>query len=272
MAVLEVVEREGLRVQVEVAGIGKQNVDERNLADLQAGSDRLLSRDSWERVGNKKLGGSRVVGEQLDGEEGEPEPKPKEEDEEDDFQEYIPVRKRRLLEAQRLLQRKGKGMFASSVEDMDALKASEAKPSLLVKSSQIKKDQPEISVTEALVIQEKEMIERLSEKKQLMSVRELAKGILYTEPMQTGWKPPLTIRSLSDKERDDIRKQWHILVEGEDIPPPTKNFKDMRLPDPILRKLKSKGITRPTPIQVQGLPVILSGRDMIGIAFTGSGL
>jgi ATP-dependent RNA helicase DDX41 len=268
MAVLEVVEREGLRLQVDVAGIGKQNGDERNLADLQPGSDKLLYRDSGEGVGNKKLGGRRVVGEQLDGEEGEPEPEP-EEEEEDGFQEYIPVRKRRLLEAQRLLQRKGKGMFASSVDDMDALKASEAKPSLLVKSSQIKKDQPEISVTEALVIQEKEMIERLSEKKQLMSVRELAKGILYTEPMQTGWKPPLTIRSLSDKERDDIRKQWHILVEGEDIPPPTKNFKDMRLPDPILRLLKSKGITRPTPIQVQGLPVILSGRDMIGIAFTG---
>ncbi|KAH8952788.1 hypothetical protein BDL97_09G103300 [Sphagnum fallax] len=270
MAVLEVVEREGLRLQVDVAGIGKQNGDERNLADLQPGSDKLLYRDSGEGVGNKNLGGRRVVGEQLDGEEGEPEPEP-EEEEEDGFQEYIPVRKRRLLEAQRLLQRKGKGMFASSVDDMDALKASEAKPSLLVKSSQIKKDQPEISVTEALVIQEKEMIERLSEKKQLMSVRELAKGILYTEPMQTGWKPPLTIRSLSDKERDDIRKQWHILVEGEDIPPPTKNFKDMRLPDPILRLLKSKGITRPTPIQVQGLPVILSGRDMIGIAFTGSG-
>ncbi|CAG8802635.1 1164_t:CDS:2, partial [Gigaspora rosea] len=31
---------------------------------------------------------------------------------------------------------------------------------------------------------------------------------------------------------------------------------------------KSKGIK---PIQVQGLPVVLSGHDMIGIAFTGSG-
>ncbi|KAL7196136.1 hypothetical protein ACSBR1_036203 [Camellia fascicularis] len=45
----------------------------------------------------------------------------------------------------------------------------------------------------------------------------------------------------------------------------------MRFPEPILSKLKAKGIVQPTPIQVQGLPVILSGRDMIGIAFTGSG-
>ncbi|KAI7998836.1 DEAD-box ATP-dependent RNA helicase 35A [Camellia lanceoleosa] len=45
----------------------------------------------------------------------------------------------------------------------------------------------------------------------------------------------------------------------------------MRFLEPILSKLKAKGIVQPTPIQVQGLPVILSGRDMIRIAFTGSG-
>ncbi|XP_056667664.1 probable ATP-dependent RNA helicase DDX41 isoform X3 [Monodelphis domestica] len=39
----------------------------------------------------------------------------------------------------------------------------------------------------------------------------------------------------------------------------------------ILRGLKKKGIHHPTPIQIQGIPTILSGRDMIGIAFTGSG-
>nr|XP_049696042.1 ATP-dependent RNA helicase abstrakt-like [Helicoverpa armigera] len=39
----------------------------------------------------------------------------------------------------------------------------------------------------------------------------------------------------------------------------------------ILRGLEAKGIKKPTPIQVQGIPAVLSGRDMIGIAFTGSG-
>ncbi|KAK4375467.1 hypothetical protein RND71_006144 [Anisodus tanguticus] len=60
-------------------------------------------------------------------------------------------------------------------------------------------------------------------------------------------------------------------VKGDDVTPPIKNFKDMRFPEPILKKLRAKGIVQPTPIQVQGLSVILSGRDMIGIAFTGSG-
>ena len=45
----------------------------------------------------------------------------------------------------------------------------------------------------------------------------------------------------------------------------------MKLPDVLIRHLLSKGIANPSPIQIQGIPVVLSGRDLIGIAFTGSG-
>lgn len=190
--------------------------------------------------------------------------------EEDDYVEYVPVAKRRALEAQNILQRKGKASAVTD-DDLEKQRVAETKPSLLVKASQLKREQPEISVTEQIVQQEKEMIENLSDRKTLMSVRELAKGITYTEPLPTGWKPPLHVRRMSKKECDLIRKQWHIIADGGDIPPPIKNFKDMRFPEPVLKKLKAKGIVQPTPIQVQGLPVILSGRDMIGIAFTGSG-
>ncbi|KAI5660458.1 hypothetical protein M9H77_29251 [Catharanthus roseus] len=190
-------------------------------------------------------------------------------EEDDDYVEYIPVAKRRAMEAQKILQRKGKS--SALEEEAEKMKLVEVKPSLLVKASQLKKEQPEVSPTEQMVQQEKEMIEHLSDRKTLMSVRELAKGITYTDPLPTGWKPPLPIRRMSKKACDALRKQWHIIVDGVDIPPPIKNFKDMRFPEPVLKKLKAKGIVQPTPIQVQGLPVILSGRDMIGIAFTGSG-
>ncbi|KAL3628211.1 DEAD-box ATP-dependent RNA helicase 35 [Castilleja foliolosa] len=190
--------------------------------------------------------------------------------EEEDYVEYIPVAKRRALEAQKMLQRKGNSSTIDE-EEVEKEKQVEAKPSLLVKASQLKKDQPEITQTEQIILQEKEMMENLSDRKTLMSVRELAKGITYSDPLITGWKPPLPIRKMSRKSYDAIRKQWHIIVNGDDIPPPIKNFKDMRFPDPILKLLKTKGIVQPTPIQVQGMPVILSGRDMIGIAFTGSG-
>ncbi|MED6127769.1 DEAD-box ATP-dependent RNA helicase 35, partial [Stylosanthes scabra] len=189
----------------------------------------------------------------------------------DTYVEYVPVAKRRAMEAQKILQRKGQASTASDA-DLEKLRVAETKLSLLVKASQLKRKQPEISATEQIVQQEKEMIENLSDRKTLMSVHELAKGITYTGPLLTGWKPPLQVRRMSKKQCDLIRKQWqHIMVDGEDIPPPTKIFKDMRFPEPVLKKLKAKGILQPTPIQVQGLPVILSGRDMIGVAFTGSG-
>ncbi|GAB2214436.1 hypothetical protein Droror1_Dr00018782 [Drosera rotundifolia] len=194
---------------------------------------------------------------------------PNEIEEDDDYVEYIPVHKRRAMEAQRILQRKGKS--AAEEGEAEEPKVAEAKPSLLVKATLLKRDVPETTPTEQIVQQEKEMIENLSDRKTLMSVRELAKGITYTEPLWTGWKPPLAIRKMSKKRCETLRKKWHIIVEGDDPPPPIYKFKDMRFPEPILKKLKEKGIVKPTPIQVQGLPVILSGRDMIGIAFTGSG-
>ena len=105
----------------------------------------------------------------------------------------------------------------------------------------------------------------------LVSLAEHAQGIKYAEPLKTSWRPPRHIREMSEEKVTKIRKKYHIIVQGQDVPPPVRRFKDMRFPGPILQALKDKGIKSPTPIQVQGLPVILSGRDIIGIAFTGSG-
>ena len=104
-----------------------------------------------------------------------------------------------------------------------------------------------------------------------MTDQELAKGVVYTETIKTSWRPPRHVREMDEKACNSIREKWHIVVEGDDIPPPIKNFSDMRFPPAILEQLRKKGITRPTPIQIQGLPMALAGRDMIGIAFTGSG-
>ena len=70
---------------------------------------------------------------------------------------------------------------------------------------------------------------------------------------------------------DQLRSKWHIEVDGEDVAPPITNFAGMKYHKAIITHLNGKGITRPTPIQMQGLPVLLSGRDMVGVAFTGSG-
>lgn len=76
---------------------------------------------------------------------------------------------------------------------------------------------------------------------------------------------------MTAEEQQAIRDKFHIICEGDHIPPAIPNLKEMRFPKAILRHLERKNIRKPTPIQMQGLPVALSGRDMIGIAFTGSG-
>ena len=105
----------------------------------------------------------------------------------------------------------------------------------------------------------------------LQSSEEIATGQRRTESLVTSWTPPGYIRDRSEAENDSIRSKWHILIEGEQCPPPIKAFNEMKLPSCVLDALKRKNILRPTPIQVQGIPALMSGRDLVGIAFTGSG-
>ncbi len=48
-------------------------------------------------------------------------------------------------------------------------------------------------------------------------------------------------------------------------------FNDFGLAEPILRALTAKKYTIPTPIQAQAIPPLLEGRDLCGIAQTGTG-
>src|SRR5687768_5756261 len=48
-------------------------------------------------------------------------------------------------------------------------------------------------------------------------------------------------------------------------------FTDLGLSQPVLAALASKNYTVPTPIQAQAIPTVLSGRDLLGIAQTGTG-
>lgn len=48
-------------------------------------------------------------------------------------------------------------------------------------------------------------------------------------------------------------------------------FTDLELIEPILKSLAKEGYTSPTPIQAQAIPHILTGRDVLGAAQTGTG-
>ncbi len=49
------------------------------------------------------------------------------------------------------------------------------------------------------------------------------------------------------------------------------SFSDFGLADPIMRALQEENYRTPTPIQAQTIPLAMSGRDVIGIAQTGTG-
>lgn len=49
------------------------------------------------------------------------------------------------------------------------------------------------------------------------------------------------------------------------------NFQSLNLIQPILHALEKKGYTIPTPIQAQAIPHLLEGKDLLGIAQTGTG-
>ncbi len=48
-------------------------------------------------------------------------------------------------------------------------------------------------------------------------------------------------------------------------------FSETGLSEPILRAIAEKGYVHPTPIQAQAIPVVLAGRDVMGVAQTGTG-
>lgn len=48
-------------------------------------------------------------------------------------------------------------------------------------------------------------------------------------------------------------------------------FKELNISEPILKALADKNYETPTPIQEQAIPVALNGRDLLGIAQTGTG-
>ena len=51
----------------------------------------------------------------------------------------------------------------------------------------------------------------------------------------------------------------------------TSSFQDFGLAEPISRALKEENYLTPTPIQTQTIPLAMTGRDVVGIAQTGTG-
>jgi len=61
------------------------------------------------------------------------------------------------------------------------------------------------------------------------------------------------------------------LLASSPINAPAVRFEDFGLAADILRALADQGYVHPTPIQVEAIPIVLQGRDVMGAAQTGTG-
>ena len=74
--------------------------------------------------------------------------------------------------------------------------------------------------------------------------------------------------------RDEFEHPGHIVEKPAipvDIPKMDTPFSKLGLCDALAYTVQEKGYTEPTPIQVQAIPLILEGKDVIGSAQTGTG-
>ena len=72
-------------------------------------------------------------------------------------------------------------------------------------------------------------------------------------------------------EVTSYRESRQIFVKGRSVPKPVLTFEEACFSSSIFDALMRQGFVEPTPIQAQGWPMALSGRDFVGIAQTGSG-
>jgi len=85
------------------------------------------------------------------------------------------------------------------------------------------------------------------------------------------YKESTEIKNISDEEIDKFRNENEIKVFGKNVPKPITKFEYGKFPDFMINSFKEKNFEKPTPIQSQCWPICLQGKDLIGLAETGSG-
>lgn len=88
-------------------------------------------------------------------------------------------------------------------------------------------------------------------------------------PFRKNFYKPAT--NQPQQEVDNFLKTHEITLRGTELPPPNIEFQDDIFPDYVMHSVKRQGFLKPTAIQATSWPIALSGRDLVGIARTGSG-
>ncbi|CAL9695439.1 unnamed protein product [Knipowitschia caucasica] len=91
-----------------------------------------------------------------------------------------------------------------------------------------------------------------------------------SEP-EYSYKEDFFISGLTEEQVKRLQLELGINTEGTDVMKPIVEFEHCHFPVTLAANLKKSGYETPTPVQMQMVPVGLSGRDVIATADTGSG-
>nr|XP_023995766.1 LOW QUALITY PROTEIN: probable ATP-dependent RNA helicase DDX41 [Salvelinus alpinus] len=158
--------------------------------------------------------------------------------EEDDYVPYVPVKIRKHQMQLKMLRLRGKVVEEEQKDsggeqrDEDEGLGPRSNVSLL-DQHQVLKEKAEArkeSAKEKQLKEEQKILQSVAEGRALMSVKEMAKGIIYDDPIKTSWLAPRYILNMPPARHDRVRKKYHILVDGDGIPPPIKSFREMKFP------------------------------------------
>lgn len=117
--------------------------------------------------------------------------------------------------------------------------------------------------------QERERAIRDMQAQERNRIRELADREAQT--MGTHWseKP---LKEMKERDWRIFREDFDITLKGGKAPNPLRKWTEADgLPDAVFKAIQELGFERPSPIQMQAIPIGLQRRDIIGIAETGSG-
>ena len=76
---------------------------------------------------------------------------------------------------------------------------------------------------------------------------------------------------LTEEQVTELRSRMEISIRGSKGEKPILEFSQCGLKEQLLKNLKTCGYVTPTPVQMQVIPVALSGQDVLACAQTGSG-
>jgi len=72
---------------------------------------------------------------------------------------------------------------------------------------------------------------------------------------------------MNERDWRIFREDHDIIIKGGRVPNPMRNWYEGDLPNYIIEAVNLAGYKKPTAIQIQGIPIGLERKDMIGKIF-----